>query len=70
MLTLPIRSSDILDRFGISYTALTYLLRNRHISTPARDSSGTFVWTDENVEEVRQALAKRRKASKAELASA
>jgi hypothetical protein len=46
---------------GVSYWQITSLLRTRTITPPAKDSSGDYVWTEEDVERARQALAARRR---------
>jgi hypothetical protein len=50
---------------NISYTALINLMRYGKVEPPGRDSSGHFVWTDGDLERVRQALAKPREAASA-----
>ena len=42
---------------GISYTRLMDLMRYGHLAPPGRDSSGHFIWTDADMERIRQALA-------------
>ena len=54
------KSRDVADHLGISYYALFELLRGRHLTPPEKDSSGDYVWTEEDVERARQALVSRR----------
>jgi DNA-binding transcriptional MerR regulator len=42
---------------GITYHRLISLMRYGHLAPPGRDSSGHFVWTDADLERIRQALA-------------
>lgn len=44
-----------------TYTQLISLIRYGKIDPPARDTSGDFVWLDEDIERARQALAAKRK---------
>jgi hypothetical protein len=45
---------------GVPYHALYALLRDNKLPPPARDSSGDFCWTPENLELARQVLRTRR----------
>jgi hypothetical protein len=45
------------EELGTTYHKLIGLLRFKKISPPGRDSSGDYVWTDEDIERARQALA-------------
>jgi hypothetical protein len=49
----PIAAAEL----GLSYWELMGMLRSRRIAQPNRDSSGHFVWTDSDLDRVRQALA-------------
>lgn len=42
---------------GITYHRLISLMRYGKLTPPARDSSGDFIWTDADMERIRQALA-------------
>lgn len=42
---------------GISFYRLHGLLRARRITPPQKDSSGDYLWTDEDLERARKALA-------------
>jgi hypothetical protein len=48
-------------QLGIGYTALMNLIRFDHVAPPEKDSSGDYVWTEGDLERVRQALARRKK---------
>jgi hypothetical protein len=47
------------EQLGIPYTTLIGLLRRKQVQTPEKDSSGDFVWSKEDLDRVRQVLAKR-----------
>lgn len=42
---------------GVPYWTLINLLRYHKIAPPGRDTSGDFVWTDEDMARAREALA-------------
>jgi hypothetical protein len=44
------------DELGVGYYRLIGLLRARRIKRPEKDSSGDYVWTEEDLERARQAL--------------
>jgi hypothetical protein len=50
---------------GITYSHLIRLLRNDRLAPPGRDSSGDYLWSDNDLERVRQVLAKGRRRAKA-----
>jgi hypothetical protein len=52
------------DALGVQYWTLHQLIRQRSIPAPAKDSSGDFVWSPEDLDRARQALAARRPARK------
>jgi hypothetical protein len=54
------KSRDVADHLGISYYELFELLRGQHLTPPAKDSSGDYIWTEEDLERARLALAGRR----------
>jgi hypothetical protein len=47
----------VADLLGIPYYRLVYLLKARRLVAPAKDSSGDFCWTADDVERARAALA-------------
>ncbi len=52
------------DEIGVPPYRLADLIRARKLAPPAKDSSGDFVWTDEDIARAREALAAgRRKAA-------
>jgi hypothetical protein len=56
------RKSPVAAReLGISYHQLVGLTRYGKITPPARDSSGDFLWSDQDLEHARAALAKMRR---------
>jgi hypothetical protein len=65
---MPYRKTPVAAKeVGLKYHQLIGLLRYGHIDPPQRDSSGDFIWTDEDMARVRAALAAR---GKREVASA
>jgi hypothetical protein len=50
------KSRDVADLLGCPYYRLTDLLRSRKIPRPQKDSSGDYVWVDQDVTRARQAL--------------
>jgi len=44
------------DELGISYYRLIGLLRSRKLPPPSKDSSGDYIWTDDDMDNARQAL--------------
>jgi hypothetical protein len=45
---------------GCGYHELYNLIRHSRIAPPMRDSSGHFIWTDSDMDRVRQALTQKR----------
>jgi hypothetical protein len=43
------------DELGWTYHQLISLIRFRHMDPPARDSSGDYVWTDDDLRRAREA---------------
>ena len=65
---MNVRKSPLAAReLGISYSRLYWLLRAEKLPKPQKDSSGDFVWTDEDVAAARCVISKgqRRNVSKA-----
>jgi hypothetical protein len=59
----PFRKTTVAVReLGTTYHKLIGLLRFNKIPAPLRDSSGDYLWSDEDLERARHALAARRKA--------
>ena len=54
----------VADLLGIGYHRLINLLRSRRLVPPQKDTSGDYVWHDEDVERARQALAVARQSAK------
>jgi hypothetical protein len=54
---MPFQKTPIVAReLGIPYYRLLNLIRCDHIIPPAKDSSGDYVWSAEDIERARQAL--------------
>lgn len=53
------------EEAGTTYTKAMSLIRTRKMAPPAKDSSGDFIWGDEDVERLRQALLSVRRPRKA-----
>jgi hypothetical protein len=47
------------DLLGVGYWRLIGLLRSKRLAPPQKDSSGDYLWTPEDIERARQALAGR-----------
>jgi predicted site-specific integrase-resolvase len=56
-----LKSRAVAERLGVPYYVLFNLLRNGRLSPPSKDSSGDYVWTEEDVERARAALLARRR---------
>jgi hypothetical protein len=52
------------DELGVSYSRLINLIRFRRMDPPAKDSSNDYVWTEQDLERARQALAAGRRKRK------
>jgi hypothetical protein len=48
-------------RLNVPYTQLMSLLRHGKITPPQKDTSGDYLWTEEDLAAVRTALAKARR---------
>jgi hypothetical protein len=48
------------DLLGVGYWRLIGLLRSKRLPRPQKDSSGDYLWTPEDIERARRALAGRR----------
>jgi hypothetical protein len=48
------------DLLGVGSWRLIGLLRSKRLAPPQKDSSGDYLWTNEDLERARQALASRR----------
>ena len=51
-----LKTPVVADLLGIGYYQLIGLLRSRRLTPPEKDTSGDYVWTEEDVERARQAL--------------
>ena len=54
---LPRKSPIAAIELGISYDRLVSLLRSRKITPPQKDTSGDYLWSDEDLNAARLALA-------------
>jgi DNA-binding transcriptional MerR regulator len=57
--TTYLKSSVVARQLGVAYSRLFALIREGKLVPPAKDSSGDYVWTEQDVEAARQALASR-----------
>jgi hypothetical protein len=53
----PVLTRDVSRILNVPIPQLHAMLRCRRMREPQRDSSGRFIWTPEDVEEARRALA-------------
>jgi hypothetical protein len=56
-----LKSRAVAQALGVPYHRLFELLRSGKLTPPAKDSSGDYVWTSEDVERARLALGAGRK---------
>jgi hypothetical protein len=56
-----LKSRVVADALGISYYNLFELIRSKHLTAPAKDSSGDYVWTPDDIERAREVLIARAK---------
>jgi hypothetical protein len=56
-----LKSRAVADQLGVPYWRLFDLIRSRRLVAPDKDSSGDYVWTSDDVERARQALAATRR---------
>jgi hypothetical protein len=57
--TAYLKSTAAARQLGVTYSRLFTLIREGKEVPPAKDSSGDYVWTEQDVEAARQALAAR-----------
>jgi predicted DNA-binding transcriptional regulator AlpA len=55
------RTIEVADLLGVQDAWLYSLLRTRRLPLPAKDAAGDFDWSKEDIENARQAFAKRRR---------
>ena len=60
MTTLPLKTPAAARALGVTYWRLVSAIRCGRLAPPAKDSSGDFVWTEEDLERARAALAVRK----------
>ena len=60
MAPLYLKSSAAAKVLGVPYYVLVGLLRSGRFDPPAKDTSGDYVWLDEDISRARTALAARR----------
>jgi hypothetical protein len=48
-MTLPVKTRDVAGRLGRDAKFLDSLLRSGRMPLPAKDSSGQFVWSEEDI---------------------
>jgi hypothetical protein len=56
-----LKTSAAADLLGIPYYTLAALMRSRRLLPPSKDSSGDYVWTPDDIDRARAALAARRR---------
>jgi hypothetical protein len=52
----PVKTPVAAQRLNVPYYRLISLLRCRKIAPPSKDSSGDYLWTEEDLEAARRAL--------------
>lgn len=56
-----LKTSQVARQLGTPYHRIASALRAQKLSPPGKDFSGDFVWTEADVEALRQALAEDRR---------
>ena len=67
-MTLPKGSQQAAKLAGTNLGRLQALLRDRRMTPPAKDATGRYLWTDEDIERARFALARDRRKRRVEAA--
>jgi hypothetical protein len=52
-----LKTSEVVTLLKVPYYRIDYLLRAGRVSRPARDGSGDFVWSEQDVDRLRRELA-------------
>jgi predicted site-specific integrase-resolvase len=60
-----LKTRAVCELLGVRYTYLANWLRDGRLTPPAKDSSGDFIWTPEDIERARAALTARRRRGEA-----
>ncbi|HKB39263.1 MAG TPA: hypothetical protein VKD72_22685 [Gemmataceae bacterium] len=69
-LSLPLKTIQVVRKLAVSYGRVMDLIRHGRIPPPQKDVSGDYIWSPEDVERARVALATaRRGRPKKEVAS-
>jgi hypothetical protein len=55
------KTTSVARLLDVPYSRLFDLLRSRQLAAPQKDSSGDYIWTDEDIERARAALAQRQR---------
>jgi DNA-binding transcriptional MerR regulator len=55
------KTAEVADQLNVPYHRLAYLIRTRLVPSPAKDASGDLIWSESDVRNAREALAKRRR---------
>jgi hypothetical protein len=56
-----LKTRSVCERLNVPYYVLFNLLRNGRLAPPAKDASGDYCWSEEDVERARLALVARRR---------
>jgi len=56
---MPLKTPSAARALGVSYHQAINLIRFRHISPPAKDESGDYIWAPHDLERARAVLDKR-----------
>lgn len=66
-MSLPLKTPAAAQAIPTTYLGLINLIRYGKIPRPPKDSSGDYVWSDEDLERARQAIKARRKGKATEV---
>ena len=54
---VPMKTRDVEALLNLAVGKVSHMIRARRFEPPRKDSSGDFVWTKEDIERLRRALA-------------
>lgn len=54
------KTTELVRQLGITHNQIAYLIRENRLQPPLKDASGDYLWSDDDVERLRAALAKLR----------
>ncbi len=61
ILNMPLTTPQVAKKLGVSYGTVIRMVQHEQIPRPARDSSGDYAWTDNDVQAARGVLEERKR---------